>query len=706
MGAEIIAIVTAVASATAAAAPAGTLLATSALWGLTTVGTLLAAGLSIAGGLLSAQIARQNVPSINATKLIRESTATESAMQRWRMLGQSKITGSFLMHDVSEADEMYQRIHIASHPIQSIVEHRLNDELVTIGADGWVTSPAKWSNNVQIKFVLGGHTSHPFPEILDNFAYALSSDVGFELAQVMIRQKTVETKYMQKTYPGSGRLQWSGVIEGDKTLYDPRSGSSGYTRNAALHALGHLLRPTIDGGCNVAAEFVNMQSFADLAAVCDQQVAGLSGTLARYSTDGIVLYGDDPMPTLAALLTNCDADVYLDNDGRVAVQGGNAVLTGHTTFTREHVVAMDWSTRAPAWRRSNRVIGLFLSSAHNYQEVTAPPVDRVLDTNEARRPVTADLPFAATSRQVQALCKKQLLSADPQYTGKVILTIAGLVAKPTSTVRFDFPEAPQVDFRVTRRIIGEDGLSVTLEVASISPQYDVFELSEEKVMPPLPAISVLEGLLAAPTITESYVTEVAMTGGISAVAITIEYTALTDEVVSTEIQTSTAGANKWTTRLIGDATTGSQDTGPIEAGITYDARIRFVGPGGGASEWSTVPNLLTVAGTPSIDGVQPALSDVPDLSRIVASGTSPDVVAVRSVRFYRSTSDSFAGATRYAEQFLGANAAFSATTGDLQYQTVYYFWTTVTNTEGFEGLASTSSSRAAPPTSNTNSGGE
>ncbi|MBL7590170.1 hypothetical protein, partial [Escherichia coli] len=73
---------------------------------------------------------------------------------------------------------------------------------------------------------------------------------------------------------------------------------------------------------------INLQTFADLANVCDQPIALVlpdpngSTSEPRSRAWGSYTYDEQRSDVLGRLLASCDAELYQDADGRVAVRGG------------------------------------------------------------------------------------------------------------------------------------------------------------------------------------------------------------------------------------------------------------------------------------------------------------------------------------------------------------------------------------------------
>ncbi len=139
------------------------------------------------------------------------------------------------------------------------------------------------------------------------------------------------TKFGRLIYPsGEPNVR---VVADLVPVYDPRNPAhdqndrSTWTwhDNAALVLLDYLNH---ESGYDIPFDEINLDSFAAFATVCDElvplRVPAPDGSTSerRYRSWGGYDYGEQRADVLARYLAACDAELYEDEDGRVAVRGG------------------------------------------------------------------------------------------------------------------------------------------------------------------------------------------------------------------------------------------------------------------------------------------------------------------------------------------------------------------------------------------------
>jgi len=680
-------------AATAAAGSGGALLAGTALgaflggpalFGLTTVGGLVAGGIVAGGGLLSGALA----PDMAGPRLSAAATGTvsESAGARWNVLGTCRSAGSWLLYDASAENELWQLITIASHEIDSIVEHRLDDEVVTLDGSGWVQTPLKWQDRVQIQVLDGSHAA-TLSDLTSAFAYWTAAHKGLGLAQVAIRQVAVPASEIGKVYPGPARrLRYSATVKGVADLLDPRDDSTGWSANAALHVLGHLRRATQDGGLGLTNSEIDLASFEAAADLCDENVAlAAGGTEKRYRVGGIQSRDDDPRDVLAALLDAMDAMVYLTPAGKVAIRTGFDDAPGaDETFDDTHILAATWRRGPSGIERYNRVVARYPSAAHGYQEQTSPPFDATLAAGEARRAYPLALAFVTSGTQAQRLALRRLQLLNAPYHATVSMDMAGLIAVPTGPAKFNGPRSHWTGaMRVQRRTIGEGLASVQLECVAKPANYGAWdETTDEKPISDQPALGATDQILSAPTVTSTEVVPVIVNQGAKGARIKVNYTALAaKEQAEIEIEWSVANANDWEGARRQSASGGTVRTATLDDGETYDVRVRFIGPGGGATDWTVEEDIDVIAYVDPPDA--PTGTAANAVGAVLGiSATAPDDDDHRRLAFWYSATNDFGTATLAGTRRCdpGATASVSVSPGP----GTWYVWATSRNASGLD----------------------
>ncbi len=279
--------------------------------------------------------------------------------------------------------------------------------------------------------------------------------------------------------------------------YDPRSGSYAYTDNAAIVLLDYLMH---ESGYGISAGEINMQTFADLANVCDQPVALVlpdpngSTTEPRYRSWGSYTYDEQRLDVLGRLLAACDAELYQDANGLVAVRGGR---WQPPTFTIDESMILDWEQFEEgdeAYNTFTRIKHTYTDPFHDYQPTEGDPWDD-LAAQAVQGIIETEKSFicAPSHSQSRRLAKIAMAKGNPRFrfTG-LRLSPAGLPAYGEPTVLLNLPSfGIYMTFAIMRGTLAMAGnalTSVKLDLSSLDATAYAWNPSEEGQRPPLPDV--------------------------------------------------------------------------------------------------------------------------------------------------------------------------------------------------------------------------
>ncbi|OYW20680.1 MAG: hypothetical protein B7Z52_02020, partial [Burkholderiales bacterium 12-64-5] len=342
---------------------------------------------------------------------------------------------------------------LASHEIDGVDSWIINDTPVTVDGNGWVTTeqfcrvatsttwvdgpplflgfdewgnPMHGANPVQqttrtvtplIRLrVYDGTQTTLDADILSASAGAMSiGDCGRGLAWVAVRFEADHDIFGQ-----IGAPTIRAVVRG-KRLFDPRTGLTAWTDNAALCALDYLQG---EHGLRCLPAEINTASIIAAANVCDEQVPIAGGSQARYTINGAI--GSD-----VGLRDNLESLVDAMAGMAVWVQGRWRVMAGAyapplRTLTESDIQQVE-SLVAYTPRREifNTINGTFIDSStlwveRQYPQVTNPgyvtqdggqvierQIDQplVIDPIRAQRLAKIEIERARQAVTVQLLCK-------------------------------------------------------------------------------------------------------------------------------------------------------------------------------------------------------------------------------------------------------------------------------------------------------------
>src|SRR4029078_3105519 len=90
----------------------------------------------------------------------------------------------------------------ASHKIEASASHYLHDELITLGMDNWITSPAHFGGHIRLTTKTGDDIETAWANLITFFSSIWTTDHrGDGLAQVLMEVQTVAQDDFANVYP-------------------------------------------------------------------------------------------------------------------------------------------------------------------------------------------------------------------------------------------------------------------------------------------------------------------------------------------------------------------------------------------------------------------------------------------------------------------------------------------------------------------------
>ncbi|MBF0562328.1 MAG: hypothetical protein HQL37_09960 [Alphaproteobacteria bacterium] len=288
-------------------------------------------------------------------------------------------------------------------------------------------------------------------------------------------------------FPG-GLPNVSAWVRG-RRLYDPRTGTTAWSDNAALAILDYLRAPF---GLNCSLDEIDLSSFIAAANICDEAVERPGGQEPRYTANGVIDLNQAPVDTVPKLLTACA--------GRLTYTAGTWRLYAGA-WLPPLAEAGEADLRDPVTvrpRRSRRelintVRGSFLSAASDGQPTDYPPVtvagyrSEDGDLEVAR---SLDLPFTDSPYMAQRIARIVLEANRRQLSVEFPANLAGLRFAAGQTVavtlpRFGLVEQPMVvsSWKMA------DTMGVDLTLIEDDPDIYEFAVGDLTVTEAAPALS-------------------------------------------------------------------------------------------------------------------------------------------------------------------------------------------------------------------------
>lgn len=176
-------------------------------------------------------------------------------------------------------------------------------------------------------------------------------------------------RYNEEVYSAVPTI--TATVKGKNTIYDPRTGLSGYTDNAALCMLDFL---RVERG--IPDSLINMQSWADAADIADEQVAAANGgTEPRFTLNGTLVRTGSKLQSLTKMAVNSgiyparEAGIYSAVPSVYIAPAVDALINETDIIGDISIV-----TGNGKQDKINTVIGTYIDAATNYEQVEYPSI--------------------------------------------------------------------------------------------------------------------------------------------------------------------------------------------------------------------------------------------------------------------------------------------------------------------------------------------
>ncbi|MCA0025465.1 MULTISPECIES: hypothetical protein [unclassified Mesorhizobium] len=560
---------------------------------------------AVAAAALALQLALQKKPATPQPSDV-QSNIRQPISPRRRIYGRF-LTGSVIVFGFRRGEKSYLLHYIGEGPIQAYVSFRLDKKPVTLDANGYVTEDQYVYNGrsrVRILSTRGLATDGPFQAILDAFPELDDPLKPFRhrgCAMVLQVVEQVPQEKIPDVYPNNmPSLQV--VLDGLNDLYDPNTGTSGFTDNAGTCLLGEIM--TVYGLAASDSDLVDFDAFGAFIDHCDNAIAlKAGGTEPRYRAAGVVYANAENEDRVKSLMAVCSADVFIDTQGRLSVRQKLRATPSIALRARngDHLSVQLEGGRTEQ-KKFNTVKVSYVDTNLNYKEneVTWQHAGYLGDDG---RELVSTLPatLCPSATQAQRLGKLFLYESNPDFVGT-------LTSGPQALDLLD-------DYCFTLDLSPEDGFE-RIACASGEIEYDAGQMTVSASIAVfadgatdwIAAIDEQDAVDIPPVLT-SDVDDVTLD-----VTVTVELQDNSAPILkfswgaagagtlpdsySQQVQVSPAGADDWH-----DASVNQQEDtaqyGPVADGGSYDWQIRNVASGKTFDyQPSAVPVTVVVDATP------------------------------------------------------------------------------------------------------------
>ncbi len=328
-------------------------------------------------------------------------------------------------------------------------------------------------------------------------AFLLANCPGWKSTQIGkgLSYIRVSLKYSAEKFP-SGIPDTRFVVRGRNDIYDPRTGASIYTENAALLILWYLRNR-----CGVPDSEIIMPSFASAANTCSEGVSNPDGgnSPARYRLGAVIGADERKTDVLQKMLDACSGRL-IRVGGRWMLQVGAYYGPYDFTITEDMVIgAVTGTVEVDNESAINTISGTFVDPQQAWAETDYPSVSvqEWIAQDGVELSESLDLAYVFDPYQAQRLANIKLRQRRSGGALSIPLNFFGYNCRPGRVVRVNLPSLNiQGEFVVTDwSMSATDACTVTVEA------YDAEQYDDAVGQPynPIGFIQMPAGGLAAPT---------------------------------------------------------------------------------------------------------------------------------------------------------------------------------------------------------------
>jgi hypothetical protein len=310
---------------------------------------------------------------------------------------------------------LHMIIALAGHEVSSIGDIYIDDKVVTLDANGFVTS-GDWNSKIRVKKYTGAQTTAP-AELLAESAQIDSNFVGRGIAYLYVR-----LEYDQDVFPNGVPL-FTAIVNGKKVT-DPRSASTSFSQNAAL-----CVRDYIISDYGLGDVGVDEIAFANAANISDENVTlDAGGTEKRYTLNGVIRADQTPGSVLQDMMTSCAGTLFW-GQGNWQLKAGYYSSPVKAFDLDDFRSPIQMQTRQSMADTFNVVRGTFVDKAQNYVVADFPEIASAIylaEDNGVETPLDLTLPYTTSAASAQRIAKLTLNRGREQITMSADFSVAAL----------------------------------------------------------------------------------------------------------------------------------------------------------------------------------------------------------------------------------------------------------------------------------------
>lgn len=388
--------------------------------------------------LVTAAVSRALMPSMPSYKDPGMIGNFRQSAAPWDIIyGQTRKGGTitYMESTGNENKYLHMIITLAGHEVEEIGDVYINDQVVTIGTDNYVSS-SPWDANSGIKAIyVQKFTGSPTQDVYSvlsalpngdgqrpKFENEDGSNTPSNFKGQGIACLYVRMEYNRDIFAG-GIPSFSAVIKG-KRVYDPRTGSTAYSANAALCIRDYLVS---EYGLNTPEYTIDDTFFSTAANDCDTSSG--SGADNKFEINGVIRTSKNIRTNLQDMVGACVGSLYY-SVGKFKLIAGVYSSPVKTLTIDDLRSEVSVNTRLSRRDNFNSVQGTFLwagvddgtGSGGDWMEVDYPAITSegaggfLEEDNGYENPLQLDLPLTTNSATAQRIAKQVLFRSREQIS--------------------------------------------------------------------------------------------------------------------------------------------------------------------------------------------------------------------------------------------------------------------------------------------------
>lgn len=346
--------------------------------------------------------------------------------------GRERLGGAYLFAHNPNSKEAIIVISLADHEIEEVEQVFLMDEELVSDDPLLGTVTGRYADNIKYWIFKGTETQNVGEKLIEIGATNVTMDDKFLGTACIV----VQTEDLLKDFPDID-FNISAIFKGKNDIYDPRTGLTGWTDNAALCAADYA-----ETYMNFNRDRINQDELSASANVCDEIVTRKDNSSEkRYTCNGVITGDTEHRAVLP--------DMALAMAGNIAFSAGQwHFVAGRKsipseTFTEDDILGeFEYVYKGSAKDIPNVGKGTFKSPDHNWQSVSIPDYideERLALANNQRNELDVALPLTNSGTMAQRILKIVVKRAQQEESCSLQLKPSALAVKTTDTAFFSIP---------------------------------------------------------------------------------------------------------------------------------------------------------------------------------------------------------------------------------------------------------------------------